>query len=120
MIPHHHHHEYEADNVFDEQNLVGSFGEKSKEKSPREEHNHSFPHHHHISATSDFVSARTNLQESNPLNKISTLIMVSVVFQTDFFEPPQLSINHFRDKAFFITSAFYPAANALRGPPAIV
>ena len=116
----HHHHESVADNLFDGQSLVDSFGEKSKEKSSSEEHNHPFPLHHHISATSDFVYARTNIVESNPLNKISSLFLVAVIFQADFFEPPCLSINPFKDKSFLISSIYYPAANALRGPPSIV
>lgn len=116
----HHHHESVADNLFDGQSLVDSFGEKNNEKNSSEEHNHPFPVHHHISATTDFVSARTNIQESNPVNKISLLFGASEVFQTDFFEPPCLSINHFRDKSFLISSNYYPSANALRGPPSIV
>ncbi len=116
----HHHHEPAADSLLDNQSLVDSFGENSKEKCSNEEHNHPFPLHHHVSAICNFVYARTNLQESNPLNKISILFLVSVVFQTDFFESPCLSTNPSKDKPFFISSVFYPAANALRGPPAIV
>lgn len=111
----HHHHEPMADNLIDGQSLVDSFSEKSS----NEEHNHSFPVHHHISATIDFVSTRTNLQETNPVNKISPLFVLSIVFQTDFFEPPCLSINPFKDKSFLISSNYYPAVNALRGPPSI-
>ena len=116
----HHHHEPVADNLFDVQSLVDPFSENSTEKSSTEEHNHPFPIHHHISTTSEFVSARTNIQEANPVNKISALFIVSVIFQTDFFEPPCLSINRFRNNHFFTPSTFYPGANALRGPPAIV
>ena len=116
MIPHHHHHEYEADNVFDEQNLDDSFSEKSSSEG----HHHPFPLHHHFSATSDFVYARTNIQDTNSVNKFSPLLVVSVVLQIDFFEPPCLSTNPSKDKPFFISSVFHPAAKALRGPPAIV
>lgn len=116
----HHHHESVAVNLFDGQNQVDSPGEKNEEGNSSEEHHHPFPIHHHISATSDFVYARINIVESNPLNKISTLFVVSVVFQTDFFEPPCLVINPFKDKSFIIPSSYYPAANALRGPPTIV
>lgn len=116
----HHHHDAMADNLFDSQSQVGSLSEKNKEESSTEEHNHPFPIHHHISATSDFISARTNIQETNPVNKIISLIVVSNLFQTDFFEPPILSTNRFRDKSFLIPSNYYPAANALRGPPSIV
>lgn len=116
----HHHHESVVDNLFDGQSLVDSFGEKNKEKCSNEEHNHPFPLHHHISATSDFVYARTNIQDTNPVYKISTLFVVSVVLPIDFFEPPCLSINRFKDKFFLISSNYYPAANALRGPPAFV
>lgn len=116
----HHHHELVADNLFDSQSQVDSPFEKSNEKNSTKEHNHPFPIHHHISATSDFVSARTNIQESNPVNRISSLFRVSDVFQTDFFEPPILSSNRYRDKSFLISSNYYPAANSLRGPPSIV
>lgn len=116
----HHHHELMADNLFDGQSHIDSFGEKNYEKNSSEEHNHPFPIPHHISATSDFVYERTNLQESNPVNKISSLFLVSDVFQADFFEPPILPINRFRDKSFLISSIYCPAANALRGPPSIV
>lgn len=116
----HHHHELVADNLFDSQSQVDSPVEKNKDRDLSKEHNHPFPIHHHISATSDFVSARTNIQESNPVNKISSLFGVSDVFQTDFFKPPILSTNRFGDKPFLISSNYYPAANALRGPPSIV
>ena len=116
----HHHHEPVAVNLFDSQSQVDSPFQKSNERNSTEEHNHPFPIHHHISATSDFISARTNIQESNPVNKISSLFLVSDVFQTDFFEPPILSSNCFRDKSFLISFNYYPAANALRGPPSIV
>jgi len=116
----HHHHEPMADNLFDRQSLVDSFGNNSDERNSTEEHNHPFPVHHHISSTSDFVSVRTNLQETNPVNKISSLFLVSDVFQTDFFEPPGLLTNRYRDKSILISSSYYPGANALRGPPSIV
>lgn len=116
----HHHHDSVAVNLLDSQSQVDSPFEKNEEESSTEEHNHPFPIHHHISATSDFVYARTNIQESNPVNKIISLIVVSNLFQTDFFEPPILSINRFRDKSFLISSNYYLAANALRGPPSIV
>ncbi|MBZ0243768.1 MAG: hypothetical protein K8F24_11170 [Bacteroidales bacterium] len=118
MIPHHH--ESVAVNLFDGQSLVDFPDEKTNERKSSEEHHHPFPHHHHISATSDFVSARINLQESNPLNKTSSLFVVFVVFQTDFSEPPSITTNRYKDKPFLISSDSYPAANALRGPPAIV
>lgn len=119
MIPHHHH-ESVAGNLFDGQSLVDFPDEKTNERNSSEEHNHPFPIHHHISASSDFVTARTNLQESNPLNKTSSLFVVFVVFQTDFSEPPSITTNRYKDKPFLISSDSYPAANALRGPPAIV
>jgi len=116
----HHHHESVADNLFNGQIFADSFGEKNNEKNSPEDHNHPFPLHHHISATTDLVTTRTNLQESNQLNKISSLFLVAIIFQGDFFEPPCLSTNRFRDKSFLISSNYYPAANALRGPPSIV
>jgi hypothetical protein len=109
-----------AFNLFDSQSQVDSPFEKSNERNSTEEHNHPFPLHHHISATNDFVSARTNIQESNPVNKISSLFGLSDIFQTDFIEPPILSSNRYRDKSLLISSNYYPAANSLRGPPSIV
>ena len=116
----HHHHESVAFNLFDSQSQVDSPFEKSNERNSTEEHNHPFPLHHRISATNDFVSARTNIQESNPVNKISSLFGLSDIFQTDFIEPPILSSNRYRDKSLLISSNYYPAANSLRGPPSIV
>jgi len=127
MILHHHHEDTAIDfstkmehNDHDSFHTKGHHQHKSNNEEKDSEHNHPFPLHHHISAKCNFVYARTNLQESNPLNKISILFLVSVVFQTDFFEPPHLSTNPFRDKPFLISSNYYPEANALRGPPAIV
>jgi len=115
-----HHHEPVADNLFDHHNAIDSLGEHSDQCNSNEEHHHPFPLHHHVSEACDFIFTRTNPQESNPLNKTTTLFLASVVFQTDLFEPPGLSINRFKDKPFLIPSNYYPAANALRGPPAIV
>lgn len=116
----HHHHEAMADNLFDCQSQVDSPCEKNKERSSTEEHNNPFPLHHHISEVYDFVSARTNIQESNPLNKISILFVVSDTFLDDFYEPPILSSNYYWDKPLLISFNYYPAVNALRGPPSIV
>lgn len=116
----HHHHDDLADGLFSNQIAADSPDDKSNEGNSDDEHNHPFPLHHHISATSDFVYARTNLLESNPLNKITTLFWVSVVFRIDYFEPLDPANNSYRYKPFLITSLFNPGANALRGPPAIV
>lgn len=119
VILHHHHHDV-ADVLFSNQSVADTPDEKSNEGNSDNEHNHPFPLHHHISATSDFVYARTNLHESNPLNKITTIFLVSVVFRINYFEPPDPANNCYRYKPFLITSLFNPGANALRGPPAIV
>lgn len=116
----HHHHDTMADGLFSIQSDVDSPSEKSNESKSDEEHNHAFPLHHHISATRDFVYARTNLHESNPSNKITTLFLVAIVFYNDFFERPVLTNNRYRNKPFLISSLFNPEANALRGPPSIV
>jgi hypothetical protein len=131
MIAHHHHDamasNFSISDVHDDDNEYKHHHEDrhqhhhdSEKEEKKKEHNHPFPFHHHISATSDFVSARTNIQESNPVNKISSLFGVSDIFHTDFFEPPILSSNRYWDKSFLISSNYYPAANSLRGPPSIV
>ena len=116
----HHHHDDVADGLFSHQSIADTPDEKSNEGNSDDEHNHPFPLHHHISATSDFVYARTNLHKSNPLNKITTLFVVSVVFQNDFSEPPDFANNNYENKPFLISSLFNPEANGLRGPPSIV
>jgi hypothetical protein len=116
----HHHHEPIAEVLFDCHSPNDSTCEKNEESCSTEEHNHHFPLHHHILATSDFISAKSNIQKSNPIHKISLLFGVSNIFQPDFFEPPCLTILRFKDKPFLISSNYYPAAVALRGPPAIV
>ncbi|QGY45793.1 hypothetical protein GM418_19575 [Maribellus comscasis] len=116
----HHHHDDVADGLFSNQIAAESPDEKSDERNPDDEHNHPFPLHHHISATSDLVYARINLNESNPLNKITTLFVVTVVFWNDFSEPPDFANNNYENKTFLISSLFNPEANGLRGPPSIV
>ena len=116
----HHHHDDLADGVFSNQIAADSPDEKSNEGNSDDEHNHPFPLHHHISATSDLVYARINLHGSNPLNKTSTLFVMLVIFQNDFSEPPDFANNNYENKPFLISSLFNPEANALRGPPAIV
>jgi len=116
----HHHHDDMAEGLLSKQSIVDSPVEKSNERNSADEHHHPFPLHHHISATSDFVYARTNLHKSNSFKKITTLFVVLLVFQNDYFEPPGSTNNSYENKPFLISSLFTPEANALRGPPAIV
>lgn len=116
----HHHHDFMADVLFNNQSDVDSPGEKSIEKNSADEHNHPFPLHHHILATSDFVYVGTNLLKSNSPNKISKLLVMSIVFQDDYYEPPCTKSQHYRREQIILNSLFTPEANALRGPPAIV
>jgi hypothetical protein len=127
LMPHHHHdmaliisgryeHDDERDHHHDKEDHHQHDSQDEEENSER---NHPFPFHQHISATNDFVYARTNLHESNSLNKVAILFVVSVVFNTDFFDPPGPANNSYRNKPFLITSLFNPEAYALRGPPSI-
>jgi hypothetical protein len=120
MIFHHHHHHDMADDLLCNQRIVDFPDETPNEKHSTEDHNHPFPFHHHISEKCDFVYARANLHESNPLNKITTLFVVLIVFQHDISEPPGSENNNYKYKPILISSHFCAEANALRGPPAIV
>ncbi|WP_157624444.1 MULTISPECIES: hypothetical protein [Sunxiuqinia] len=116
----HHHHDDMVEGLLSKQSIVDFPVEKSNEGNSADEHNHPFPLHHHISATSDFVYARTNLHKSNSFKKITTLFVVLLVFQNDYFEPPCSKSQYYRREQIILNSLFAPEANALRGPPSIV
>ncbi len=134
LIYHHHHDlkaidlsvihkQYEADDLHHGDKHHHHHDEEENENSQKESeknHNHTFPFHQHLLSTNDLILERTNLTESNTQNQNSVLIYLLIVFQSDFFEPPNLAKNHYRNKSFLIASNYHPAANALRGPPFIV
>ena len=117
---HHHHHDSMADGLFSNQSDVDFSDEKINERNSDDEHNHPFPLHHHSLATSDIVYVGTNLLKSNSPNRISTLLVMSIVFQDDYYKPPCTTSHLYIINRLIVSSLFNPEANALRGPPAIV
>ena len=132
LINHHHHEataidlsviqiQHEADDHHHGDKHHHDNAEKEKEQKDSEKnHNHPFPFHQHLLSTNDLILERTNLTESNTQNQNSGLFYVLVVFQSYFFEPPNLVKNQYRNKSFLIISNYHHVSNALRGPPVFV
>lgn len=128
LIAHHHHEDvafdfsskYVHDNEYNQLQDKESHNHKSNDEDKNSEHNHTFPLHHHISATNDFDIERTNLLESNSQIPNTTSFIIAYLFIVEFPIPPNLERNLYREHKFLISSLFNPAANALRGPPFIV
>jgi len=128
MIPHHHHEDlafdfsvqHEPDTEHDHLHSKANHQHESKGEEKNSEHNHSFPLHHHISGSHDFDIERTNLLEGNSQIPNSASFLLAYLLIDEFAKPPDLEKNHFGEQQFLKSSLFIPAANALRGPPAIV
>ena len=123
----HHHHEGLALNFSvrgehdDEHNNEKHHQHDSQDEEENSEHNHhSFPPHYHISATNYFDYTRTNIIDSNTQIQDISSFIVAHLFFINSSKPPNLAGNPYRELHFLISSLFYPAANALRGPPSIV
>jgi len=129
LIDHHHHHEdlafgfspgYEHDTEHDclQGNVNHQPESKGKEKDSG--HNNPFPVHHHFCTINDFEIERTNLLEGNSQIPDAASFTIAYLLIVEFAKPPILERNLYGEQQFFKPSFFYPAANALRGPPAIV
>lgn len=94
--------------------------ENNNDKDTDQTHNHSFPFHHHFSATNYSDFTRVNLQVLNSSNQSIHTFVYLVLIHTDYSEPPSLTNYNYGEPPFLINSHFEPWATASRGPPYIV
>lgn len=110
--PHHSHnghHDHDADHPTERENHKSENNRKS-----------SFPYHNHFYSDTDFDYTRLNSNNSVSVKQSTTSLAFHASLNNDFTQYPGYTICYYRTKPLLIRSLYQPAANPLRGPPAIV
>jgi hypothetical protein len=79
----------------------------------------SFPYHNHFYSDTDFDYTRLSINNYVSVKESSKSLAFHASLNNDFTQYPGYTICYYRTKPLLIRSLYQPAANPLRGPPAI-